>query len=174
MNNWLVPVIGLCGIILGSFLQFLYTKLIDTNRRSREVRGKRIDKVEEAINYSIKSSWKILKVCDEEIKETPDNKLVEKLLVDNVSENHDTDYLDIRLLIASGESLHDKVLNKFIDEMVEFKEETLKIGDSIFYLHIKNKKDEKKNLEPKLSSMHSDSLNLLSRIYERLDYLRSE
>jgi hypothetical protein len=127
-------------------------------------------------NYNFKRGWEVLRLCEEVIKETPDKKIIEKLFDDINSKNRSTDIFDIRLLTASGDSLHDEILDNLVDEFIEFKHVTTENSNSIISKYKSNTMniDDRDNNKQKMALLHKQSINILSHIYKRLDYLRTK
>ncbi len=175
MNEYLIAFIGMFGIVLGGFLQFLYSRANEDKKRIREVREKRIDSVEELLNFMFTSSWVILEIYIASANDPPDIAKIEELMSESVSKISKTDTIDMRKLIACSNSLHDEIIDKLIDETVEFKNDIDKFAQSIPnppdpYAGIKINKE---TME-KLILLRSKPIRLLSRIYDRLDYLRGK
>jgi hypothetical protein len=172
MADWQIALLSISAALLGGFLQFLYTKLIDTKRRVREVRDKRIDSYEKLMNSLFIELWELLEIFEQSLEEVPDTKIKNRV-IEIMRERGNQDNRDLKLLEACGKSLHDESLDKYSSRLGRLKHMTMRAFFSIPRAPREFAKMESEK-RSQLYTFQEISMTLLSKIYERLDYLRAK
>ena len=181
MADWQIALIAAGAALLGTLLaagaalwgvhlQTKHERELEDIRRIREVREKRIDKVEEYMKISLKNSMTLLEIRSEESKKIVNQDNIENFTKEIKSELQKMNLLDQYLLIACIYSLHDDVLNNFVVGLNAIRSDIRRIIDSEI------PKDEmlRKEYIEKLDTFSTNSVNLLSAIFRHLDDLRTK
>lgn len=158
----------------GVHLQTKRARELEDLRRIREVREKRIDKIEDAINNSINTSWKTLDILIELAKDNPNRIFVEKEVNEFVSKLSNMDFQRERLQVQSGRSLQDKVLDELLDEFGMYFADINKFNMSISSTKLNTGIRGDKEIMEKCETLRNKLMDFSTRFINRLDYLRTK
>jgi hypothetical protein len=181
MDAWQVALIASGSALLGTLIAAgfaLWGVHIQTNRareledirRKREVREKRINKIEETLNFSATYCLGLLEIHSQYAQEDPNNDYIKNIRDDITAGKRYSYILGIYLAMAGAKSLHDEVFEKLLLEQGQIMTE-VRIIDLTDHPKTKPQREE---MKIRIEKLQTKASNLFIHIYERLDYLRTQ